>query len=80
VLADVAQGRGAEQGVGHGVEHHVRVRVAEQAAWVVDPDTSEDQRTSLHQSMRVVSQTYAHDPYPICQRDLHFHFSADTRR
>jgi hypothetical protein len=35
-LADIAQGRGAEQGVGNGVQKHVGVAKAEQLAIVRD--------------------------------------------
>ena len=46
-VADVAEAGGAEQGVGHGVQHDVGVAVAGQAARVLDADAAEDQRPAL---------------------------------
>ena len=60
MLADVAQRRGAEQGVGDGVQHDVGVGVADQAARLVDPDASQDQRPSLDQPVRVVTNPHPH--------------------
>ena len=43
VLADVAEARGAEQRVDHGVREHVGVGVPVEAALVLDLDAAEDQ-------------------------------------
>ena len=80
MLADVAQGRGAQEGVGDGVQHHVGVGVAEQAAGVVDPHAAQDQGASLHQSMRVVPQSHPHEIPLACQCDPGFRFDRPARR
>ena len=62
MLADVAQPRRAEEGVGDGVQDDVGVGMAEQAAGVVDPDPAQDQRPPLDQPMRVVTDPHPHPP------------------
>ena len=53
VLADVARGDRAEQGVHEGVDGDVRVGVAEKAAFVGNDDAAEDEPAVLHKPMRV---------------------------
>ena len=53
-LADVAEAGGAEQGVGDGVQHHVGVGMADQAARMLDADAAQDQRPAFGQPVRVV--------------------------
>jgi len=60
VLADVAQGGGAEEGVADGVEQHVGVGVAEEAEGVGYFDASEPQFAVGSQLVYVVSYSYAH--------------------
>ena len=59
MLADVAQAGRAEQGVGHRVADDVGVGMPDQAPRVVDPHAPQDQRPSLDQPVRVVT-----DPHP----------------
>ena len=51
---------GAEQGVGHGVQHDVGVGVADQPARVLDPDAAQDQGPALDQPVRVVTDPHPH--------------------
>ncbi len=79
MLADVAQRRGAEQGVGHGVEDHVGVGMAEQAQRVVYFDATQDQRPPRHESMRVMSQSDAHGNLSGENCELGFRFARPRR-
>ncbi len=60
MLADVAEGRSAQQGIGHGMEHDVGVGMAEQTSGMVDPDPAQDQRPTLDQPVRVVTDPHPH--------------------
>ncbi len=64
-LADVAQAGGPQQGIGHGVQQHVGVAVANGRAIVGDIDAAQSQRSTGRQPMRIVS-----DSNPCSLRDL----------
>src|SRR5438552_1390797 len=57
VLADVAQPRRPEQGIGHGVANGVAVGVSLEAEVPRQRDSGEDQGTPYHQAMDVVAQS-----------------------
>src|SRR4051794_23518272 len=59
-VADVAISGGPEQGIRYGMEDHVGIAVAEQAARMVNTHTAEQERPALHQTVRVVSDAYPH--------------------
>src|SRR5262245_4036012 len=54
-LPEVPEAAGAEQGVDHRVREHVGVRVAREAALVLDFGAAEDQRLALLEPMAVVA-------------------------
>ena len=51
--ADVFEPGRAEQGVGQRVGEDVAVRVARQAAWMLDPNAAEHERDALLEGVRV---------------------------
>ena len=51
MLADISEARGAEQGVGDGVQHDVRVAVTGEAAAVRDGDAAEHHRALAAKGM-----------------------------
>ena len=55
VAADVAERRRAEQRVGDRVQQHVRVRVAEQAAFVRNRHAADDEGAPLDELVHVVA-------------------------
>jgi hypothetical protein len=59
MIADVSQTGGAQQGVGHGMTDNVGIGVSCQPMGMFDPQPSQDQRPSFHQSMRVVPDPYS---------------------
>jgi hypothetical protein len=61
-LADVAEGGGAQEGVGEGVEDDVGVGVADEALLEGDVDAAEDQAAALRETVGVVSEA---DPHAI---------------
>lgn len=53
VVADVAEGGGAEKGIGEGVEGHVGIAVAEQAFFVGDFYAAHYEFTAFHEAVHV---------------------------
>ena len=73
MLADIAEGGRAEQRVGHGVQQHVGVRMAEQAFLIRDVHPAQDQAAALHQAVDVISMSKTHRSFPfqiLAGRDL----------
>ena len=60
MLADIAQAGRPQERIGHRVADHVGVGMPDQAARVLDPEPSQDQRPPLAQSMRVVPDPDPH--------------------
>ena len=58
-LADVTQGGGTEQRIGHGMQQDVGVAVADQRAIVGDVDSAHAQRSARLQPVGVMSDSYA---------------------
>ena len=59
VVADVAQGGGAEQRVADGVDEDVGVAVAEQSRFVFQADAAEPQGAARHEPVHVESEAYS---------------------
>ena len=59
-VADVAEAGRPQQRVGDGVQHHVGVAVADQAAAVLDADAAQHQRPAFRETVRVVTGADAH--------------------
>ena len=57
-VADVAESRRAEQGVGDGVQDDVGVTMTDQPARMLDTDAAQNQRPAFRQAMRVVTDAY----------------------
>ena len=57
--SDVAERCGAEHGVGNGVQKHVRVAVAVESLFKGDRNAPQNERTSLHQTVRIVALSHA---------------------
>ena len=57
-VADVAEAGRAEQGVGDGVQHRVRVRVPDQTLRVRDADPAEDERPTFREAVRIVTTAH----------------------
>ena len=55
MAADVAQPGGADQCIGHRVQQHVGIRMAEQAGVMFDRDAADDERAARHQRMAIVA-------------------------
>jgi hypothetical protein len=66
-ISDVAQTGRTEQGVGHSVEHNVRVAVPGQAGRVGNAHAPEDQWTPRCQSVRIMSDPDAHNPSKLAK-------------
>ena len=62
VFPDIAQPGRPQQRVGHRVANHVRVGMPQQPERMLDPKSTQDQRPTLAQPMRVVP-----DPNPHVQ-------------
>jgi hypothetical protein len=54
-VPDVADAGSAQEGVRQGVQDHVRVRVAVEAAGMLDADAAEDERAAGNEAVRVVA-------------------------
>ena len=59
-LADVAQSRGAQQGVHNGMAEHIRVGVAQKSFLVGNIHAAHDQFSAFHQTVDIISCTYSH--------------------
>ena len=59
MLPDVAKRRRSEEGVGNGVQQHIRIRVPQQPLFIRYIHAAEDELASLHQSMHVVADTHS---------------------
>jgi len=57
---DVAERCRTEQGIHHGVQKHVRIRMAEQTFFIRNFHAAQDQVTSFCQAVRIVSRTDSH--------------------
>ena len=57
--ADVTQGRGAQKGVRHRVQQHVRIAVTVEPLFKGDVHAAQNEGASLHQTMRVVALSHA---------------------
>jgi hypothetical protein len=57
-LADVAGRGGAQHGIDQSMGNGVRVGVALQASFMRNGDATQHQRTTLHETMRVVADAY----------------------
>jgi hypothetical protein len=66
MLADIAQGRGAEQRVTHGVTHHVGIGVAdERHLCVIEVDAAQHERPAFSDRMHVVSDSISNHAAPF---------------
>lgn len=59
-VTDVPQGGGSEQSIGKGMEHDIRIRMASEAARVVDGDAAQDQGPVLLKAVCVMTNAHAH--------------------
>jgi hypothetical protein len=57
VLTQVPFGQRAEDGINNSMGQHIRIRMSQQAQWMGNFDASEDQRTSLHKAVGIISKT-----------------------
>jgi hypothetical protein len=70
VLADVAEGRRAEQGVADGVQEHVGIAVAVEADRGGNINPADDELSVLCKLVDVYADSYAHGVMFGCKRVL----------
>ena len=71
MAADIAQRRGAEQGIGDRVQQHVGIRMAEQPQAMRHFDTAENQLATWHQRMYIPAFTNTKIHKNPCQTLAH---------
>lgn len=63
--ADIAERGGAEQGVAHGMEQHIRVGVTEQTFFIRNLNAAYYQLPALDEAVNVVAVTYSQHISPL---------------